>query len=243
MTPAPPIPRGRNINLVAFLASAARPCSSFPQPALSNTLARSACFAQPYIRYYNPRFDGRFRYARRQRPPHLSFDSRSQKFVDKQHIRSSTSNRTSQPTYPLFKMQISNILLTVLAAGASVVSAQDSTTVMTTSLTKSVTLTKVSATASSISSAVNSTTESPVATPTTSTYFPLGNSTNPYPSGTGVMHTSTRASATATESSDETGSATGSAAASSSSSAAAAGAQTLQGGLFLGALGAVAMFI
>lgn len=139
-------------------------------------------------------------------------------------------------------MQISNILLTVLAAGASVVSAQDSTTVMTTSLTKSVTLTKVSATPSANPFTLNSTTES-VATPTTSTYFPLGNSTNAYPSGTGVLHTSTRASATATESSDETGSATGSAAASSSSSAAAAGAQTLQGGLVLGALGAVAMLI
>lgn len=135
-------------------------------------------------------------------------------------------------------MQISNIFLTVLAAGASVVSAQDSTTVLTTSLTKSVTLTKVSSTANPFT--LNSTTET-LATPTTSTYFPLGNSTNAYPTGTGVLHTSTKATATATESSDETGSATGSAAASSSSSAAAAGAQTLQGGLLLGALGAVAM--
>lgn len=158
------------------------------------------------------------------------------------NLSRSTQTTSHHNPHPL-KMQISNILLTVLAAGASVVSAQDSTTVMTTSLTKSVTLTKVSATTSTLaSSAVSNTTES-IATATTSTYFPLGNSTSVYPSGTGVMHTSTKASATATESSGETGSATGSAAASSSSSAAAAGAQTLQGGLVLGALGAIAMLV
>lgn len=140
-------------------------------------------------------------------------------------------------------MQISNILLTVLAAGASVVSAQDSTTVLTTSLTKSVTLTKISATPSAapISSAVSNTTES-IATPTPSTFFPLGNSTNSgYASGTGVLHTSTKASAT--DSTGETSTATGSSAASSSSSAAAPGSQALQGGLLLGAMGAVAMLV
>ncbi|KAL2288306.1 hypothetical protein FJTKL_04358 [Diaporthe vaccinii] len=40
--PCCPIPGGRNINLVAFPASAARPLSFFPQPAPSNTLAQLA---------------------------------------------------------------------------------------------------------------------------------------------------------------------------------------------------------
>ena len=87
---------------------------------------------------------------------------------------------------------------------------------------------------------------------TTSTFFPLTNSTSSYPTGTGVSRSnstllvsSSKATATSesSDSGDSTATSTSSAASSSSTSGAAPGVQAMQGGLLLGALGALVMMV